>query len=85
VLGAHLLGLQVYACSFENGQPRERAGSFSQGRYLKGLDSALWVVCRLSMGLGSSMSQWSVFLMVYVLLFEKKKKERNRKEGRKER
>jgi hypothetical protein len=48
--GGHLLGLQLYASSFETGCWGEMAGSFSQGRCLLGLGSARRGVGRLSMG-----------------------------------
>jgi hypothetical protein len=39
---AHLLGVQVYAGSFETGQQEEIACLFSQGRHLLGLGLAWW-------------------------------------------
>jgi hypothetical protein len=39
---AYLLGLQIYAGSFETGQQGEMVCCFSQGRHLLGLGSALW-------------------------------------------
>jgi hypothetical protein len=44
---AHLLGLKVYAGSFETGQQGEMVCHFSQGRHLLGLGTVQCGICRL--------------------------------------
>jgi hypothetical protein len=51
VCGIHLLGLQIYSCSFESSQQEEMVVHwFSQGRLFLELGSAQWVIGRLSGG-----------------------------------
>jgi hypothetical protein len=55
-----LLGLHIYAGSFETSQRGEMVCHFSEGRYLLGSGSAWWGVGRLSTGQEYRMSQCSI-------------------------
>jgi hypothetical protein len=58
---AYLLGLQIYAGSFETGQQGEMVCCFSQGTFSRSGTSCELVPCQISLAVGAIKSCFAVF------------------------
>jgi hypothetical protein len=81
VHGAYLLGLQIYAGSFENGWWGEMACSFSQGTHWYWVQAG-GVQIGFQWAKGPVCHRVQFYLMLYLLLFGKKKKREEKKRNK---